>query len=422
MGIEAKLTQTEVGLRCHDAHHGLMNVDSRSGYIAQVGDIREVGMAANLAVNIRGRDVIADANALQQIAAEELGVEPLLFNNTLNLLEEADLVTVRQAGSRRPIEERIPIHENLYDRLGEVWADRRPSEVQEETIAVVNSLAQAPIELDELERDLPKADLESILAVGGSTELIKKLELSDGTVVLYSPYFVFENPDRLRGIYESHQNERVQAVMARVRGEQGALVDEDDSAFADMVSRGLLLTPTIDGAGGPASFAFLPYATPQKVLRVEKSILDKAVQILACVRYGEHRAIATKIRSPGGILQRLLDASHQYTLSPHSEHQRQYRTLHRLGIVEFRPSGAWVAVKLIDTDDNKRAVRLAIDLLHHGEEMADKGANDEAQRLLAHGDQMHNPLRTIKDRRDAPRLSADTWAHLSDAARGGVPL
>jgi hypothetical protein len=422
MGIEVNPTATEVGLRCHDAHHGLMNVDSRSGYIAQLGDIREVGMAANLAVNIRGRDVIADADALQQIAAEELGVEPLLFNRTLELLQEADLATVRHMGSKRSIEERVPIHENLYDRLGEVWSARRPSELQEETIAVVNSLAQAPMELDELERALPKADLEPILAVGGSTELIRKLELSDGTVVLYSPYFAFENPDQLRGIFESHESEQVQAVMSRLRGEQGVLVDESDPAFADMVSRGLLMTPTIDGAGGPASFAFLPYAASQKVLRVEKSVLDKAVQILACVRYGEHRAMATKIRSPGGILSRLLDASHQYTLSPHSEHKRQYRTLHRLGIVEFVPSGSWVAVRLIDTDDNKRAVRLALDLLRHGEEMADKGANEDARRLLAHGDQMHNPLRTIKDRRDAPRLSADMWEHLSNAARGGVPL
>jgi hypothetical protein len=423
MAIADKPTSTEAGLRCHDAHHGLSNVDSHSGYIAELDDVREVGMAANLAVNIRGRDVIGDADALKVIAAEELGVEPLLFKTILDLLQHADFVTVHKSGSKRSIEERVPVHENLYDRLGQVWEERHPSELQEEMISVVNSLASTPILLDEAKEALPDSDLDTILAVGGSTELIKNLELDDGTTLLYSPYFAFEHPERLQGIFESHEIEEVRAAMAKLRGEQGLLVDESDPALADMVSRGLVMTPTIAGAGGDARFAFLPYAADPQVLRVEKSVLDKAVQILACVRYGQHRAVKTKISMPAAILNRLLDPSHDFTLGAHSEHRQQYFTLYRLGIVDFIPSHNWVKVKLIDTEDNKRAVRLALDLLRYGEEMTDKGTNEAAQELLAHGERLHGPLRTIKDRRDAaPRLPAQVWAGMVEAARGGVAI
>jgi hypothetical protein len=412
----------DLGLRCHDAHHGLANVDARSGYIARLDQVREVGMAANLAVNIRGQDRIEDADALKEIAADELGVDSLVFESVLRLLEDADFIDVRRTGSTRRIEERVPIHEDLYERLGEVWEGRKPSELQRELIGVMHGLATAPRLLDDLRDQLEKPDLDTILKVGEATELIKHIPLEGGQTMLYSPFFSFENPDKLREILAAHPAEAVQQALARLRSKQGLLIPDDDPILGDMAGRGLVMAPSIDSAGGPASFAFLPYRVESPLLTVEKAVLEKAVQILACVRYGQERAQATRINSPVSILSRLLDPSHNFTLGAHSEHRRQYFTLYRLQIVDFIPSGRWVKVKLIDTEDNTRAVRLALDLLRYGEEMRDRGVNPDAAQLLSHGESYQHSLATIQRRRDKLRYSAETWSQLSAAMRGDVPL
>lgn len=421
-GPETPPDLIDIGLRCHDAHHGLTNIDSRSGYVSRLGDVREVGMAANLAVNIRGQDIIDDAEALHEVAAEELGVEPLLFENILELLQEADFITVRESGSTRRIEERIPRHEDLYERLGEVWEAREPSELQQELLSVMHGLAAAPRLLEDLRKALPASDLETILRVGDATGLIEDVQLEDGSKLLYSPYFAFENPQRLGDILSRHPMEEVQRALAALRSHQGLLLPETDRVLADMAGRGLVMAPTIDSAGGPATFGFLPYQVESKLLRVEKAVLEKAVQILACVRYGEHRAVATRIQSPSAILGRLVDPSHNFELRAHSEHRRQYYTLYRLQIVDFIPSGSWVKVRLIDTEDNVRAVRLALDLLRYGEQMKDRGVSDAALDLLGHGEHYENTFKTIQNRKDDLRLPSEAWSQLSEAMRGGVAL
>src|SRR4051794_8207719 len=57
------------GLRCQDVHAGLRNVDPASGVLRPLMDTRLVGMAATLASLIRGQDVVADASAVQAVAA-----------------------------------------------------------------------------------------------------------------------------------------------------------------------------------------------------------------------------------------------------------------------------------------------------------------------------------------------------------------
>lgn len=414
------LERVDIGIRSHDVHQGMGNVDTRSAHIARLETTRLVGMAANLAVNLRGLDVIDDANALKQIAAQELGVESLAFDSVIGVLEEAGMLRVRRPSpSRVQIDENIPYHQNLYELLGEIWEQRAPNDIERETLALVNALADAPRELEAVQAEIPTKDLGSILAVGESTQLVKRLRLSDGTQLLYSPFFIFENPAVMKEIYESHEVNDVRLVMAALRAEQGLLVDEGNPVLKDMLARGLLLAPTIKGAGGDASFAFLPYVADRSFLGVKKSILEKAVQILACVRYGEHRAVATRINAPRAILQRLLDPANNFTIRPHSEHRKQYYTLYRLQIVDFIPSGSWVAVKLIDTDDNKEAVQLALDLLMFQENVSTRGIDEQARDLLAHGEQYTNAIGTIQERKAQLHLAPDDWSALVRAARGG---
>jgi uncharacterized tellurite resistance protein B-like protein len=55
-------------------------------------------MAATLAANIKGIDVIDDERALKTIAAHQWGIDSLSLPRVLEVLEEVDYVTVHRGG------------------------------------------------------------------------------------------------------------------------------------------------------------------------------------------------------------------------------------------------------------------------------------------------------------------------------------
>lgn len=54
--VTEALQDFQAGLRCHDVHVGLRNVDPNSATAAPLADTRMVGMAASLASTIRGQE------------------------------------------------------------------------------------------------------------------------------------------------------------------------------------------------------------------------------------------------------------------------------------------------------------------------------------------------------------------------------
>ncbi len=129
-------------------------------------------------------------------------------------------------------------------------------------------------------------------------------------------------------------------------------------------------------------------------------MLDKALAVLACVRCGgEHfGGGATSTKYPAAVLTALLDPPNRnHRLRPHSSHQRQYQLLYRMQIVDFVPSGNWVAPQLIATEDNLAAVRLARDLLTFGEQLEARAGDDDARGLLSSSSTYEAPLQTVAD-------------------------
>jgi hypothetical protein len=81
------------GLRCQDVHSGLRNVDPHSSLLAPLVETRIVGMAATIAGLIRGRDVIADAQSLMTVAADQLDVDRLRARNRPGLCQSGSAAT-----------------------------------------------------------------------------------------------------------------------------------------------------------------------------------------------------------------------------------------------------------------------------------------------------------------------------------------
>ncbi len=183
--------------------------------------------------------------------------------------------------------------------------------------------------------------------------------------------------------------------------ESGFAATENQSLAGELVSAGMLLAPQVDSSRGVRHFGFTPHAGIQPE---EKTVLEKAMAILACVRYGEYFGSITRIKFPDVILDRI--SRSPYRIGPHSEIRQQYSLLALRGIGKVFPSkterGRFY-FELLPTEENLRAVQLARDLLLAGEAMETKVVDSGAQNLLFASGTYEESTRTIpKVQRQAP--------------------
>lgn len=292
----------------------------------------------------------------------------------------------RSSGEIYRIIERVPVYQDLYAALGNAWRARQPRQIEEELLAVVNRVARGPIPLEMLTQSLgvDKSDIDQLYRLGVDTSILKTAEGRDGTI-LYSPYTAFENPREMQAALMEHGPIELTAALDRVANYQGFPVSETESPILfDAVARGLLAAPSVQLPNGEIRpFAAIPYAFDKSLTRDRKQILDKALAIVACVRCGQHFGGATSTRDVTLVLGALLSRE---CLRPHSSHERQYKLLRDLSIIQFLPDELtgrdWKRPSLIRTDENIEAVQLAMALLTGGEPMTGRESDDGVKQLL----------------------------------------
>jgi hypothetical protein len=418
LGYGSAMDSRVVGLRAQDVYSGLQTVDQTSGIIAaELGATRLTGMAATVASNIKGIDLIKDPKTLTVIAAQQWGIDSLALPMVLDALQEVGYITLHRdvRGKVTQIDEHIPLlHDDLYERLGNHWSDSDPSELDVAAIDGLERLAAAPMRLSDLStRIADSTTVERLLEIGEAAHFARRLELPDGDELVWSPFCAYEQPEALTALFATFEEEEIREQFEQVRTYQGLPVEGQASVLSEAVGQGILLANTIRGSGGEAAFAFVPYRAGPARLRMEKIILDKALILLACVRYGQHYA-NHPILMPAAILRKLRDGA---PLRATSEAGSQYRTAAQEQILRLEPAGGgFFRAKLIDTLDNVAAVDLAIDLLTHGEPVASR--EDPQQKLLFTGGQYLTPLMTMKAREPRARLPGDLVLSLVDTFRG----
>src|SRR5206468_11988548 len=98
---------------------------------------RQIGMAALLAVHIRGLERITNIPGLTAVATN-LGIRGSELNMALQLLEEASWLRVRpNIWNPTRIDENIPQFQELYTTLGQQWSDRQPGELESASIQLI---------------------------------------------------------------------------------------------------------------------------------------------------------------------------------------------------------------------------------------------------------------------------------------------
>lgn len=398
----------EAGLRCQDVNSGVRTFDATSPSLTPLKKTRLVGMAADLAALVRGTPLISDMAALESVAAAELDIPSTSFDVVLGVLEVSELVelTRNREGEVTGLTAQVPYYRDLYGILGQAWHDRRPSQLEEEMVAVVDRLAAGPLPAEMLvdRVGVEASDVERVLQLGSDTQLIKAVSGLDGTI-LYSPFTAFENPSLLNELAEKHGGDQLLTEFDALRNRQGLAVSPQRFPMLyDAVARGLLLAPSVELPGGSDQpFATLPYTVDRNLLVGEKPVLDKALAVVACIRCGEEFGGYSDLPSALAAINKLL---REGELNPHSSSKRQYRLMRNKGVVAYGPDpmpwGHWVVPTLIDTPDNRRALEIARDLITVGEPMAGRDA-EGARNLLSSDARYLNPMKTVGVSR--PRLA-----------------
>lgn len=360
-----------LGVRAQDFHEGLKEVASYGPKEVHLKKTLLIGKAATLAAHLRGLNAVDDHEALTYLAAD-LGISGLELDRVLRELEEVDFATVKKDGETiKRVELRIPELREGYEELGKRWEDLHPSEVERAAVEMLQNVAAIPRRKEELQKSsgLDTKNFDLVLAIGSTGALMESYEQDDDEPVIYSPLTVEENPKPLIELSRRFPEDDVVLALEAVRSEQGLPegigAARDNPVIIEAVLSGVLAPVRIQTAQGERRFLFAPRG---QVVASEKIILDKARAILACLRSGQHFADYKKILYPAALL-RKLRSSKTFSYS-RPDYPEQYGLLVSKQIAVIRPDRSregFFHFHLLDTDENMKALDLAIDLLQLGD-------------------------------------------------------
>ncbi len=428
VGTVMDLEDRQIGIRAQDIQTGLQDVDLRGSYSPELVNTRLVGMAERLAIHLRGSELISldepEEHSRFVASASFLGIDPLNLPRVIKVLEEVGVVrNVQWQGGDRiaRLEESVPYFGSLYELMGEYWREANPTEVETASVALLDRLALPPVSKEDALSDLglDQRALEGVVTIGQAGGYIKELVApSTGETLISSPLFWEENPEALFALLQKYSAPDIATAIKSVRMHQGypvpsvdgPNVKRSDRIIAEAMAHGLLPTPAVTSTRGKKYFAFTPYVGGKILIPVEKVILQKARALLSCVRYGEQYGAITRIRDPKALLEALRD---KRMIGPHTEIAMQYHTLAippaKVARIERVGSSGKFLLRLIDTEENLKALALACDMLEVGEVITERLVGERHGRLFPQG--MQEPLTTLSEivRRRVPELSDEAF-------------
>lgn len=366
-----KIDAHMVGVRAQDFHEGLKEVASYGPKEVHLKNTLLIGKAATLAAHLRGLNVVEDQEALTYLAAD-LGISGLELDRVLRELETVDFASVKRDGETiRRVELRVPELRQGYEELGRRWEDLHPGEIERAAIEMLHHVAAVPRSKEDVQKawGLDAKHFDLVLGIGSTGALMETYEVDDEEPIIYSPLTVEENPRPLIELAKKYPQDDVVRALNAVRSEQGLPegvgAAKDNPVIIEAVLSGVLAPVRIQTAKGERRFFFAPRG---QLVASEKVILDKARAVLACVRSGQHFADYKKIHHPAALL-RKLRTSKTFSYS-RPDYPEQYGLLVSKQIAVIRPDTAregFFHFHLLDTDENMRALDLAIDLLQLGD-------------------------------------------------------
>ena len=402
-------------LRAQDIQTGLQD-----HAVGQFDQLTIMGMAARLAIHIRGKDAL-EYELLKRLSFYLFGIPSYAFDLVINALQDVGFVKVigHSVSSRRVLPT-VPYFTDLYATISNYGESRGLNEYEQVSIMLLDRLAKGPVDgniiVDQF--GMSKSDAEVVLNIGLEGLYVQPFSRGDGSQTLISPVYFSEKPDELANVVDRHGNDKVTEVLDAIRKNPGwplsltlntALVGntklhpEQVILLQLLVKRGVLQPPSLTTTqNGTTHFLFTPPIGNLQVPVVEKEIYEKAMAVIAAARYGEHYS-KYRIRSIVYVINALLRDGF---LRATSVAREQWRAAAMARVCEIKPAGAgWHEVHLIEQPENRHAIELALQLLKEGDVIDDRGLDQNASLMLAGGGQYSESMRGFRTIREQNQIT-----------------
>ncbi|UGX89972.1 hypothetical protein G6321_00029430 [Bradyrhizobium barranii subsp. barranii] len=352
----------------YDLHAGLSTLQ-----VPEFDQLQIIGMAATLAVNIKGLGDI-EYEVLRKVSDHFMSIPSYALKPVLEVLAEVEFIRIFKTGKTiEKITPNIPVFENVYSGIGE-YADKEVkfNEHEEATVAILSSLYDAPRGKDSLYSKLgiDKKVFERCITLGSQSGIVGQ-HIARGKNILISPFYFADNLDGLADIVAGAGTPALQSALKKVKDNQGwplslvastgeiggtKLSVTEVQLVQKLAAEGIVRPPTIKFGTKTESFLFTPKPGSTRLNAANREVYERAMALISAVRKGQLLPEAYRIRSPVRILESLRDSGF---LRSNSEARDQYQNLVVLRVAHLKQtsSSMW-QLHLNRTPENEAALKL----------------------------------------------------------------
>lgn len=373
--MEAQNLSTLLVENAYDLHAGLNGTQ-----VPEFDQLELIGMAATVALHIKGLGTL-DYDVLRKVSDHFMGVPSFAMRTVLEILEEAEFVRLISIGKTiKSVIPEIPVFQSVYDGLGSYAQHQLTiNEHEQAIVALLSELAGAPRNREATYNKLgiDKTVFERTLSVGTASGIVTR-QKARGREILISPYHFVDNLEGLADAAASAGASNLQSTLKKLQSGQGwplslALSQGEIAGFKinktekdlikKLASEGMIKPPTISFGNAQESFLFTPKPGGTRLNASNREIYERAMALISAVRKGQLLPDKIAIRNPLAILRTLRDNGY---LRSNSEAAKQYQNLVKMRVGTLKPTGSWAQFHLLDTEENKDALNLAIRMLSTG--------------------------------------------------------
>lgn len=369
------MNREEFASKCHDIQVSLGGTE-----VPDYELIPKIGMMVNLSLHIRGLATVP-YDQLRLVSSHYFGIPTMVFKDIITSLADIGFVSLyTEKGTIKTVTPTVPYFENIYDRVGEFAEISGFSEPEQAALTILEKLSEAPTEKSNIYSiGAEKKVIERNVQIGVQGGYILS-ERTRGKDILISPLFFSENYQLFADLTAKSGGKTIQRILQLIKDSQGwplsliettkmingnAVTDEEISLIKRLAQDSIVKPPSLKTPhSGENFFLFPPAPGNSKLNFSNKEIYERAMALIASVRQGQLLADKYAIRNPHWILSSLKDKGY---LRSSTEAQAQYQQLAIMRVGRLQEvSPGWHRFTLIDTEENVRALKLAISLLSTG--------------------------------------------------------
>ncbi|MBC3882680.1 hypothetical protein H8K35_14910 [Undibacterium sp. LX40W] len=358
--------------------------------------LRTAGMAASLAVHIRGLGEI-DYEVLRKVCDFYFDIPSYALKPVIDILVDIDFIDIIGTSHKiTKIIPKVPHFGDLYSTLGNHHSLNDLNEHEQAALHILGELQTQPQNVDRLfgTSGIDAEVFNRCVSIGETNGLVRSHRVR-GKTILTSPIYFADSLSEFADLAAASGSSDIGKALDVIKRNQGwplsvalkqqeiggvKLTNDVSNMIHKLAQEGILKPPSIKFSTKQESFLFTPKPGAIRMDAANRDIYERAMAIVASVRKGQLLADVTPIKWPLSILRALRDVGF---LKSNSDAFSQYQNLVglRVGYLLEISSGRW-QFHMRKDPENQAALDLAIKLLESGD-LAGMELNQDARIALS---------------------------------------